>query len=595
MSLKSQFRRRGLNLVRRPERVWALLILAALILFVIIPLAYMSVNSFRFDSWGPRYVRGTEVGQPTLFYWARILASNLSRAIFWEPVLRSLGIAVAMTGIALPLGALFAWLVVRTDLRFKKFFSSVLIIPYILPSWTIGLAWLTLFKAQRFGGSPGLVHALFGVDPPAWVAYGFLPIVISLGVHYVPYTFILLRSALSSVDARLEESAEILGARRFEILRKITFPLVLPALGSGFVLTFGKGLGEFATQAFLGLPVRYYTLSTRVFSAFSNRQHSEGYVLTMILVIMTAMTVFANQKLIGSRKQFTTISGKGTRRKLMKLGGWRTPATLLVGLFVLLFIFAPMGLIALETFMKYEGQYSFSNLTLYYWIGEGGTTLADGQEGIFRSSIILGAIKNSVLLASITAILSGSIGILIGYAVVRMRGTWQSRLIQFLTFTPYMIPGIAFGAIYLSLFARSWGPLPALYGGLGILVLTCVMKYLPYSSSSGITAMHQIDPSLEEAAEIQNAGWWRRFMRIIVPLAKSGFLSAMLLTLITTMRVLDLIVLLVTPQTRTMTSIIFRYQQQGFTQHAYGIMLLIVVITLTGHYAIRRLGGKIEF
>jgi iron(III) transport system permease protein len=254
-----------------------------------------------------------------------------------------------------------------------------------------------------------------------------------------------------------------------------------------------------------------------------------------------------------------------------------------------------MGLIATETLMKYDGQYSFSNLTLHYWIGKGGTTLAEGQEGIFRNSVILGAIKNSVLLALLTAFTSGVIGILIGYAVVRMRGTWLSRLIQFLTFTPYMIPGIAFGGIYLSLFARKWGPLPALYGGLGILVLTCVMKYRPYSSSAGITAMHQIDPSLEEAAEIQNAGWWRRFVRIVAPLAKGGFLSAILLTMITTMRVLDLIVLLVTPQTRTMTSIIFRYQQQGFTQHAYGIMLLIVVITLIGHFAIRRLGGKIEF
>ncbi|MCK5247206.1 ABC transporter permease subunit, partial [Candidatus Bipolaricaulota bacterium] len=209
MSFKSQLRRRGLNLVRRPERVWALIILAALILFVIIPLAYMAVNSFRFDSVGIRYVRGAKIGQPTLFYWARVLGSYLSRSIFWEPVLRSLGIAVVMTGIALPLGALFAWLVVRTDLPGKKFFNSVLIIPYILPSWTIGLAWLTLFKAQKFGGYPGLVHAIFGVDPPSWIAYGFLPIVISLGVHYVPYTFILLRSALSSVDARLEESAEI--------------------------------------------------------------------------------------------------------------------------------------------------------------------------------------------------------------------------------------------------------------------------------------------------------------------------------------------------------------------------------------------------
>ncbi len=583
------------RVLRRPEKLWGLALILGLILFVVIPVSYMAVHSFVFDSWGPRYVRGVQPGQWTLFYWDRVLIGKLSRSIFWEPFSHSLAIAISMSAMAIPLGALFAWLVVRTDIPLKGFFNAVLIVPYILPSWTIGLAWLTLFKAERFGGQPGLIHSLFGIDPPTWLSYGLLPIVISLGAHYIPYTFILLRGALASVDARLEESAEILGARRLEILRKITFPLVLPALGSAFVLTFGKGLGEFACQAFLGLPIRYYTMSTRVYSAFEHRQHSQGYVLTLILILMTAFTVLANQKLVGARKKFTTISGKGARRKPVKLGPWRLPATLLLLGFALAFVFAPIGLIAWETFMKYEGQYSLTNLTLHYWVGKGDPMLADGQPGIFRSSFILGAIKNSVLLAGTTALLSGVIGILLGYAVVRTRGSWLSRAIEFLSFTPYMIPGIAFGGIYLSIFARKWGPLPALYGTFALLVLTCVAKYLPYSSGSGISAMHQIDPSLEEAAEIQGEGWLGRFRKVILPLAKGGFLSAFLLTFITTMRVLDLIVLLVTPKTRTMTSIIFRYQQQGYTQHAYGIMLLIVVITLVGHYLVRRLGGRIQF
>jgi len=583
------------RLLRRPERAWGLALIVGLIVFVVIPVAYMALHSFMFDSLGPRYVRGAQPGDWTLFYWTRVLTGSLSRAIFWEPFSHSLIIAILMSAIAIPLGSLFAWLVVRTDIPLKGFFNSVLIIPYIVPSWTIGLAWLTVFKAERFGGQPGLFHSLFGVDPPTWVGYGLLPIVISLGAHYVPYSFILMRGALASVDARLEESAEILGAKRMEILRKITFPLVLPALGSAFILTFGKGLGEFACQAFLGLPIRYYTLSTRVYSAFEHRQHGQGYVLTMILILMTTLTVFANQKLIGARKKFTTISGKGARHEPVKLGAWRIPATGLLLTFVLAFVVAPIGLIAWETFMRYEGQYSLSNFTLHYWVGRGDPMLADGQPGIFRSSFILGAIKNSVLLAGTTALASGVIGILLGYAVVRARGTWLSRAIEFLSFTPYMIPGIAFGGIYLSTFARKWGPLPALYGTFALLVITCVAKYLPYSSSSGISAMHQIDPTLEEAAEIHGEGWLGRFRKVILPLAKGGFLSAFLLTFITTMRVLDLIVLLVTPQTRTMTSIIFRYQQQGYTQHAYGIMLLIVGITLAGHYLVRRLGGRIQF
>jgi iron(III) transport system permease protein len=109
-----------------------------------------------------------------------------------------------------------------------------------------------------------MLSYLFGIEMPVWVSYGYLPIILTLGVHYIPYTFILMRGTLANIDSRLEESAELLGASRLEVLRRITFPLVLPALGSAFILTFSKGLGGFAAQAFLGLPVRFYTISTRI-------------------------------------------------------------------------------------------------------------------------------------------------------------------------------------------------------------------------------------------------------------------------------------------------------------------------------------------
>ncbi len=594
MKLTLYLRRKGLQLLGRPERMWGLAIALGLLLFVVLPLGYLAANSFRFDAAGPRYVRGVAPGDPTVFYWHRTLFSPLARAIFWDPLSRSLIIAISICALALPVGTLFAWLVARTDLPLKGFFNSILIVPYIMPSWTVALAWLTLFKSERFGGRPGLVYALFGADPPSWVSYGLLPIVVALAVHYAPYAFVLLRGAFATVDAQLEESAEIFGARKLEVFRKITLPLVLPALGSAFVLTFGRGLAEFGTQAFLGLPVGVYTLSTRVYWAFSSRQHGQGYVLTLILILVTSLMLLINQRLIGTRKRFTTITGKGAYRRPVRLGAWRWPAVAFLGTFVALFVVAPLGLIALETLMRVEGQYTPSNFTLYYWIGHGDPLLAEGQPGVFRSPFILGAIKNSVALAGITALVSGALGLLIGYAVVRMRGTKLSRSIEVLSFAPYMIPGLAFGGIYLSLFARSWGPFPALYGTLALLVLTCTMKYLPFSSSSGISAMHQIDPSLEEAANLCGARWGRRFIRIVLPLARGGVMSAALLTFITTMRTLDLIVLLVTPQTRVMTSVIWGYQSQGFTQLAYAVMLLIVAITLTGHLLIRRLGGKIE-
>lgn len=595
MSIAVKIKQRGSRLIRRPERLWGAILLLVLLVFVIIPLVYIIIGSFQYDSWGPRYVRGAVPGQFTVFYWHRVLLSKLSSSIFWEPFLHSLLIAFLVVLISLPLGSIFAWLVVRTDLPFKRFFNSILLVPYMLPAWTVGLAWLTVFKNPQFGGQSGLLYGLFGVEPPVWVSYGLLPIVVSLSVHYIPFTFTLLSGALVTIDTQLEESAEILGASRWKILRKITFPLVLPALGSAFILTVGRALGAFGTPAFLGLPVRYYTLSTRVYAAFSNRQQAEGYVLTVLLILLTTLAVLANQKLLGTRKRFTTVSGKGGRRGPVKLGCWKIPATTLVFGFVILFVFAPLGLVLFETFLQVEGQYSWSNLTVHYWTGLGVTQLAEGQPGIFRNPVIIGAIKNSVFLAAMTALTSGILGILIGYTVVRNRGRPVSRALESLSFVPYMIPGIAFGGIYLSLFARSWGPLPALYGTMTLLVLTCAMRNLSFAAGSGVAAMHQIDVTLEEAAELHGAHWAKRFFRIILPLTKSGFLSAFILTFITTMRALDEIALLVTPQTRTMTSIIFRFQQQGFTQHAYGITVLIVIITLVCNYLARRLGGRDVF
>ena len=582
------------GLVRHPERLWGAGLLVLLVVLVVIPLGFIVVNSLRFDVSGPRMVADAVPGQWTPFYWIRVLAGNFARSIFYQPALHSLSVALGMTAISLTLGSLLSWLLVRSDLPGKGFFSAVLIIPYIVPSWTVALAWITVFKSARFGGTPGLLNYLFGTDVPEWIAYGPLPMIVALGVHYIPYTFVLVRGVLVNIDSRLEESAELLGASRFEVLRRITLPMALPALGSAFILTFSKGLGEFATQALLGLPLRYYTLSTRIYSALNNRLFGEGYVLALILIVTTAMMVWLNQAIQGTRKRFVTVEGKGSRKKPVRLGRLRWPLAGLLLLFVLLFVFGPLLLLVWQSLMRVNGRFGFDNLTLHYWVGGSVTALADGQPGIFRNPGVLSAIRNSVLLAGTTALVSGAVGILLGYSVVRNRGRPSSRLLEGLSFAPYMIPGIAFSGIFLTMFARRWGPIPALYGTFALLALTCITKYLPYASSSGIAAMHQIDRSLEEVGMIHGIGWGRRFAKIVMPLARSGIMSAMLLTFITTMRALDVVVLLVTPKTTLMTSLIFRYQSQDFTQHAYAIMLVIVAIVLAGQGILNRLGGKME-
>jgi iron(III) transport system permease protein len=578
----------------KPEVLWGWIIAFFLIMLVVIPVITMIHESLIFDANGPRMVSGAEEGQFTLYNWARTVKGELANSLLYKPALNSLSVAIGMTAIALIFGSLFAWLVMRTNVPHKGFFSTVLIIPYIMPSWTIAMAWIAVFKSEQFGGVPGFLNSVFGINPPEWIIYGYIPMIISLGVHYIPYFFIMMSGALANIDSRLEESAELVNASKWEILWKITLPMVLPGIGAGFILTFSKGLGEFGTQAFLGLPVRFYTFSTRIYSALNNQLYGEGYVLALILILATTVVVIINQKILGTRKRYVTISGKGTVKKELDLGKWKLPMTVLLYSFVAICIIGPLLMLSLQTVMKQEGIYSLHNFTLHYWFGGSDSNFAMGQPGVFRNQTVLDSIKNTVIIASVGALISGIIGVLIGYTIVKQRKTFLSKAIENLTFTPYLIPGIAFGGIYLTMFAKNIGPIPSLYGTMTLLILVSVVKHLPFASTAGTTAMFQIDPSLEEVAVVHGIGWGTRFGKIILPLAKAGVFSAMLLNFITIMRTLDLVVLLVTPKTAMMTSVLFRYSEQGFVQHADALMLITIGIVLGGHLILTKAGGKIQ-
>ena len=198
-------------------------------------------------------------------------------------------------------------------------------------------------------------------------------------------------------------------------------------------------------------------------------------------------------------------------------------------------------------------------------------------------------------LAFLTAFFTATLGVILGYAIVKGRGTRLGKLVEQISFIPYVIPGIAFGAVYISMFASPVGPIPALYGTFALLVIVSVAKHIPYSARTGVSAMLQVGRELEEAAEVANAGAWRRFRRIIFPLTSPGFVSGFLLTFITTMRELSLIILLVTPATQTLPSLTIRYNENGDSQLANAVILILIALVLIGNFIISRFrGGSLE-
>jgi len=574
-----------------PERVLALFFLILLILLVLTPLIEILQDAFSIQPYDLAYHKDAEIGSFTLFHLERVFTGRLSNALFYKPLINSLMVGAGVTFLAVIIGSGLAWLMVRTDLPFRGFFGAMAVIPYMMPSWVLALAWMTLFKNDRIGGADGMITYFFGIHTPDWLAYGLFPIIICLALHYYAYSYLLVSGALMTVDSELEEAGAICGLSRFRRLWRITMPLLLPALGSAVVLTFIRILGTFGTPALLGLPVRFFTFSTQIYASLNARNAGDGYMLALVLVVIAVIFIFINSRILGVRRSYVTVTGKGFRQRRVALGNWRIPLAIIVGLFIISTVFLPMILLAWESMLITPGEYGWNNLTLHYWIGEAGDDFVHGEAGVMLNDQILSALGNSLKLGFSAAAINGVVGLLVGYAIVRTRGKVISRALESIAFAPYIFPSIALGAIYLGIFSTGYGPLPALYGSFALLVLITTVKNLPFTSRTGISALLQIDKSLEESARVQGIGWFKRMVRIIIPMSSSGIVAGMLLTFITAMRELSLIILLLTPSTMVMTGLIFGYEAEDKTQHAGAVTLILVTIIISVNLLVRRFFG----
>ena len=584
--------------VTNPYNIIVLIAVVLLVYLIVLPLLDMIATTFELAQRDIRAVGGGKAGDFTLYYWQRLLASELSWTMLIKPLINSLVIGVCVSVCAILLGSILAWLMVRSDLPFKKCFSLAVIIPYMIPSWCKSQAWLSMFKTARLGGAPGFMASL-GLDVPEWLAYGPVAIIIVLTLHYYAYTYLLVSSALNSINSELEEMGEIQGAGKAMILRKITLPLVLPAILSAVILTFSKAIGTFGTINYLGSPVQYYTLSSQLYMNINSRDTQTGFAMAILMIIIASIAVFVNQKLIGSRKSYATIGGKGGRSTLIGLGKVGRPViTAALFVFFAVGIIMPIVILVMESFMLKEGIYSLDNFTLHYWIGESNPQIMEGLPGIFKNDEFINSLFNSLRLTLVNGVFGTIFGQLLGYITAKGRGRLHGKLVEQLVFIPYLIPSVAFGGIYLSMFSQPqqiFGVtlVPALYGTFALLTLVSVVKHLPFAARAGTSNMLQISGELEEAATIEGAGFFRRFVKIVFPLSKGGFISGFMLIFVSIMKELDLIILIMTPTTSTLPYLAFRYQN-GNSPQASDCVAIVMFSIVFLVYAIANLSGKAD-
>lgn len=600
--------------LKNPSNIIIIVFGLILSLMVLYPLITMIVQTFVMqttlearainDTFQTSYRKGdwTVLQWPYLLFNPDPELANFSNTQFWTPLGRSVLMSLIACVIAIIGGGVLAFLITRTNMPFKQFVSTVFVFPYIMPSWSMAMFWVNFFKNSGVTAAAGvgMLEAITGWQTPQALVYGFWPVAIVMGLHYAPFAYILIGGILRNMDANLEEAATILKASRAKILLRITLPIVAPAMVSTILLVFASSISSYTVPAFLNADnsARLISLSMRAF--FMSGQTGNGYIISTVLMVFSILILSLNNWFTRSRRNFTTVSGKSgqvTKINLGKAGKWIAAAVVIIVVgFLAIF---PMITFILQSLEETMGD--LSSITIKYWWDLEATTdmyitSRMSGAGILRNPDIMGSFGRSIIVAFVVAFIAGTVGILVGYAVSHSRRSRLATYLSSISFLPYLIPSLCFGAVYFSIMKQpAFSFLDATTTGkeISAMAMCFIMgsvKFLPFASRSGTNAMLQLSGEIEEAAIINGCPWWKRMVRIIFPIQKSSFISGYLLPFISCMREFTLFTLVITERTLA-TGILEYLNRNGANQIANGINLLIVVFVIVVNLVVNKVTG----
>jgi iron(III) transport system permease protein len=455
------------------------------------------------------------------------------------------------TIVAVAIGLGFAWVVVRTNTPCKGLIASAGMLPLFVPPLVAGVAWSIL-------GSPktGLLNLIFtktGI-PLHLDLYTMPGMIFVFGIYYAPYVYMFTAAALRNMDPALEEAAEISGASALRTMATVTFPLIMPAILSGMLLSFIVMLGIYGIPAVLGAPANLSVLTTYIFAltAWSPPRYNTAAAVAVLLMIVTGLLVFLQQKVVASRS-YTTVAGKAFRPRSLNLGPWRFMTLGLAIVYLVVVVVLPSIALFIAAFRKFlfiRDIPSLFEAKQYGW-----------QHFIkmFDNPLTITSIINSMKVGIITAVVGGILSFAIGYTITRARVPGK-RIIDVITTIPVAIPGLVIGVAYL----WAWIGLPGgLYGTLWILALAFVARFIPDTVKALSTSLMQIHRELEEAAWICGRGTLSTIASIVLPLARPGVVAAMTLLFILSIRELGSSLFLYSSGTMVMAVQLLGYYEGG--------------------------------
>ncbi len=537
---------------------WILIagIIGFLLVFQVFPLVYLLFRAF------------FATGHFSLESFARIYSYALNWTCLKNTLFTALLSMVFGVLIAFPL----AWLVGRTNLHGRRVFRTLFVMTYMVPPYVGAMAWLRLLNPS-VGTLNVFLQKIFGLAGMPFNIYTTGGLVWVLTTFYYPYAFITISRAMEKMDPSLEEASRISGASPLKTLFTVTIPLMLPSIAAAGLLVFVAAASCYGIPSIIGAPGKIYTVTTRIVDYVyvgSQQGLTDATVLAVFLMLLAMVILYVSNFVIG-KKDYITVSGKSVRPAVVDLGRWNLPITILVGAFAFIVVILPFATVFMTSFTVNMGKSLFAagNMTTKYW------------GIIFSRKSIIKSFRNSVFSALWAATLGMIVCVIMAYLLKRTNLKGKA-VPDFLITVGSGTPSVVIALALIMTMSGRFGI--NIYNTMAILVVAYMIKYMLMGMRTVVSAISQISPSLEEAAQISGAGWLRRMKDVVLPLTAPSVVAGWFLIFMPCFYELTMSNLLYSDNTKTLGVELYLYQtyhsQQTASALAAAILILVAVLNI---------------
>lgn len=493
----------------------------------------------------------------------------------YEVLLNTFYFAVSSVSITLMITVPLVWILMRTDIPFKKTIYVLLTIGILIPVFLRTIAWILLLS-PRIGLINKWLQQLFTLSEPPFNLYSVTGMAFVQGISFVPGAFFMLAAAYRSMDPSLEEAAYTSGVGKLRTFLKINIPITFPAIAGVMVYLFMTAIAVFEVPAIIGMPARIHVLSSLIFTSTTPSTGLPDYGMAgaygAIMLLLGLVLAYLYVRLVKQGKKYTVITGRGYRPREIALGSWKWAAIAFVFFYLCIEVFVPFAVLLWASVLPYlqlPSAEAVASMTLkHYWE--------------IPQHVGLQPFINTLILMLAVPTLTMVLSVLVSWVVIRTQVSFRGWL-DTLAFVPHAVPGIlmAVGLAYLGLAYRDIFPI---YGTVLIIIVAHTINWVAYGTRTTNSVMIQVHRELEEAGRVAGASSPRVLWKIVLPLIAAGVLNSWVWIGMLSYREVTMALTLYTRNNVVISTVVWQFWGSGWVPQvaALGVILILFAALVVG-------------